>query len=56
MHQRQLDVTKTIRRLFIVTAAIEAGAGLALMMSPGVPVSLLLGTSLDSIGGLLVAR
>ncbi len=56
MHQRRLDLTKTIKLMFIVTAAIEAGAGLALMVFPAVPVSLLLGTSLDSIGGLLVAR
>lgn len=47
---------KTTRLLFIVTAAIEAGAGLALLVCPAVPVSLLLGTSLDGIGGLLVAR
>jgi hypothetical protein len=45
-----------IKHLFIVTAAIEAGAGLGLMALPSVLVALLLGTSLDSIGGQLVAR
>ena len=45
-----------IKRLFIVTAAIEAGAGLALAISPVAPVSILLGASLDSPAGLVTAR
>jgi hypothetical protein len=45
-----------IKRLFIVTAAIEAGTGLGLMASPPALVAPLLGASLDTIGGLLVAR
>lgn len=55
MHQN-LPETKRIRLLFIATATIEAGTGLALLVSPAVLVALLLGTSLDSVGGLLVAR
>lgn len=44
------------KHLFIVTAVIEAGAGVALLLSPTLPVSLLLGTTLDTPGGLVVAR
>jgi len=39
-----------MRRLFIVTAALEVGAGLAFAISPSVPVTLLLGSSLDTDG------
>jgi len=42
--------------LFIVTAVIEAATGLALMLAPAVPVSLLLGASLDSPAGIVTAR
>jgi hypothetical protein len=42
--------------LLIVTAVIEAATGLALVLVPSVPVSLLLGTSLDAPGGPTVAR
>lgn len=45
-----------IKQMFIVTAAIEAGTGLGLMVSPAPLVALLLGAALDTIGGLLVAR
>lgn len=44
------------RTLLIVSAAIEIGAGLALSVWPSVPVSILLGSSLDSPAGLAVAR
>ena len=44
------------KHLFIVTAAIEAGAGLSLLLSPAVPVSLLLGLPLDTPAGLAVGR
>jgi hypothetical protein len=44
------------KHLFIVTAMIEAGTGLALEISPAVPVSLLLGARLDSPAGFLTAR
>ena len=45
-----------IKHLFIVTAAIEAGAGLSLLLSPAVPVSLLLGLPLETPAGLAVGR
>ena len=41
--------------LLIVTAVIEAATGLALVLSPSMPASLLLGASLDT-PGLVVAR
>jgi hypothetical protein len=44
------------KQLLVVTAATEAATGMALAISPGVPVSLLLGTSLDTPGGLVLAR
>jgi hypothetical protein len=42
--------------LFIVTAVIEAGAGLALVGWPSLTVALLLGSSLETPIGLTVAR
>jgi hypothetical protein len=44
------------RHLFIVTAVIEAGTGLALILSPSAPAAILVGASLDTPGGLVVAR
>ncbi|MGH8760313.1 MAG: hypothetical protein ACREVW_12485 [Burkholderiales bacterium] len=44
-----------MRTLFVVTAVIEAATGLALLGLPPLVVSLLLGSSLDTTGG-LVAR
>ena len=41
--------------LLIVTAVLEAATGLALVLSPSMPASLLLGASLDT-PGLVVAR
>ena len=46
----------TIKTLFIVTAVIEAATGLALLLAPPVLVSVLLGASLDTPSGLVVAR
>lgn len=45
-----------LRYLFIVTAIIEAGTGLALGLSPSTPVAILVGASLDSPAGLVLAR
>lgn len=42
--------------LFIATAVIEVGAGLALVIAPAFTVSVLIGASLDAPAGLLVAR
>jgi hypothetical protein len=44
------------RSLLIAAAAIEAPTGLALIASPSALVSLLLGTSLDTPGGQVIAR
>jgi len=45
-----------MKSLLIVTAVIEAGAGLALFASPGLFVSLLLGTDLESASAVAVCR
>ena len=42
--------------LFVVTAVVEAATGLALLLSPSVLASVLLGASLDTPSGLVVAR
>jgi len=43
------------KQLFIFTAALEAGTGIALATVPALPVSILFGSSLDTVGS-LVAR
>ncbi len=45
-----------MKTLFIVTAVIEAGAGLALLVSPAVAVWLLFGTEFDTPAATAVAR
>jgi hypothetical protein len=42
--------------LLIVIAGIEVVTGLALLLSPSLPISLLVGASLDTPGGLIVVR
>jgi hypothetical protein len=45
-----------MKTLLIVTASLEAVTGIALLLSPALPVSLLLGAVLDTPGGVTVAR
>jgi hypothetical protein len=44
------------KTLFVVTAVIEAGAGLALIFWPSAAVMLLLGSSFDNHAGLTLGR
>jgi hypothetical protein len=44
------------KRLFVVTAVCEIGIGLALLLFPQFPVSMLLGTPLGTTGAQTVAR
>lgn len=44
------------RGLLVVMAVLEAATGVALLILPVIVVSLLLGASLDTAGGLAVAR
>jgi hypothetical protein len=46
----------TIRRLLIVTAVIEVGTGMAMAIAPSLPVSLLIGSALDTPAALTVGR
>lgn len=45
-----------MKNLLVVTALLEAVTGVALMVWPAPPVSLLVGAALDTVGGLIVAR
>jgi hypothetical protein len=45
-----------MRNLLVVTALLETITGVALMVSPAPPVSLLVGAALDTPVGLVVAR
>ncbi len=45
-----------MKNLLVVTACLETITGVALMVSPATPVSLLLGTALDTPVGLVLAR
>jgi hypothetical protein len=51
-----LKKIRVIRSFLIVTAALEAGAGLALVLVPEFAVWLLLGTTLDSATAIVVSR
>ena len=46
----------TRKALLSVTAVLEAGTGLALVVSPAVPVSLLFGTTLETLVALTIGR
>ncbi|MDT3776792.1 hypothetical protein PJI16_04360 [Nitrospira sp. MA-1] len=45
-----------LRSLFIMTAILEAGTGLALVLAASTPAAILVGAPLDTYGGLIVAR
>ncbi len=45
-----------MKKLLIVTAVLEAGTGLGLMAVPAPLIRLLAGATLDTAGGLIVAR
>lgn len=45
-----------MRSLLAITAAVEAGTGLALVIAPSVVVQALLGTALDPAGGSVLGR
>ena len=45
-----------MKGLLVTTAALEAATGIALLLQPLVVISLLLGVSLDSQGGIALAR
>ncbi len=45
-----------VKKLLIMTALVETGAGLALLLSPSLVAALLLGASLDAPAAVVVAR
>ena len=45
-----------MKRLLVVTALLESGTGVGLLVAPAPLVGLLLGAELDGPGGLLLAR
>ena len=45
-----------MRRLFVITALLESGTGVGLLVAPAPLVLLLLGATLDGPGGPLMAR
>ena len=45
-----------MRNLLIATALLEAVTAIALIVTPALPVLLLVGTGIDTPGGLIVAR
>src|SRR6266496_5771187 len=55
INERTNGMMKT-KPFFIVTSLIEVGAGLALLVSPALAASILLGTSFDTPADLVVGR
>lgn len=53
---RLIGGSLTTRNLFIVTALIELGAGMALLCGPGTAVALLAGVSLESLAAASLIR
>ena len=45
-----------MKRLLMISAAIESATGLALLVAPSVPASMLLGSRLDTTVGSTIAR
>ena len=48
--------TGSIKNLLVVTALLETITGIAMMVSPALPVSLLIGAALDTTAGLVLGR
>jgi hypothetical protein len=48
--------TVNTKHLFVMTAATEAATGLALLLSPSAPISILLGSQLDTLTELVLGR
>ena len=51
-----METTVKARTLFIATALMEAGTGVALLLSPSLVTGIILGVSLDGTGAPVVAR
>ena len=56
MSSLEPDRRQAITPLFIVTAAIEVGAGLALLVVPAVAIRLLFGSAVDAFPATAIAR
>ncbi len=56
MSSRQPGGPKAVTQLFIVSAAMEAGAGLALLVAPAQGIRLLFGSAVDAFPATAMAR